>query len=305
MYGIVDKSYAVGPSPLSSLSGKKFLIVGGTAGIGAALAKCANNVGALVTVVGRTNRSVSPITFVKCDLSSMKSCVSLVDSMDVSTFDYIAFTAGLVPGSTKVTTEEGGEQDMATSALSRVVMLRAMMSHLKPGVRVFNWGFPGSKGYMEKTNLADFNSEIKYAGGFGFTHMNTVAVNEALVFFYASKGVEIYGLNPGLIASGIRDSLHGGGCCGGCLEGIISCFNPSADQYINKLLPVLISPTLSAHRGAFFSQAAKPILPSPEFAATTSAVGPWMAAAEALADKSLSNSTGASKAGLKLNTVEA
>ena len=41
---------------------------------------------------------------------------------------------------------------------------------------------------MKKTNLADFNSEKTYKGGFESTHMNTVALNEAQVFHLAQKG---------------------------------------------------------------------------------------------------------------------
>ena len=38
-----------------------------------------------------------------------------------------------------------------------------------------------------------------------------IGETEAIVLHYAAKGKEIYGCNPGLIKSNIRDSLHGGG----------------------------------------------------------------------------------------------
>ena len=69
---------------------------------------------------------------------------------------------------------EHGGVDMAVSALSRWVMLKALLPRLKPSARIFVWGFPGSKGAFAGASLSDFNSEKKFAGGFGQAHMNTV-----------------------------------------------------------------------------------------------------------------------------------
>jgi hypothetical protein len=133
---------------------------------------------------------------------------------------------------------------------------------------------------MGKTRLADFNSEAGYEDGFGFSHMNTVALNEALVHHWAAKGVAVTGFNPGLIASGIRDSLHGGGSLGSILEKLIGFFNPSAEQYASSLLPLLQADT----KGLLFGQSGDVIKRAPEFehAATVAA---WIQAADALAAK--------------------
>ena len=71
MYGIASglklASHAV------SLAGKSVVIVGGTAGLGNAIARASANAGAKVTVVGRSQREVLPpnITFIKGDVSTL------------------------------------------------------------------------------------------------------------------------------------------------------------------------------------------------------------------------------------------
>jgi len=291
MYGVLDKSFRVLPGKLSILAGTKFAVIGGTAGIGQSLARLAAFNGSEVTVVGRTFRDTglnTNIRFQQADLSLMTNAVISAQSLPVEQLDYIAFTNGIVPGNTRVVTVEGVEQDMAVSALSRYVFIKTILPRLKSNTRIFIWGFPGTSGLLKQTNLDDFNSERSYAGGFGTAHMNTVALNEALVHFLAYKGIEAYGLNPGLIKSGIRDSVHGGsgGIMGNLLESMIALFNPTSDDYCKKLLPVLLSSDLSLHKGAMFGQNADPIKPSPEFA-STKLVTEWITAADTLATKAL------------------
>jgi len=161
--------------------------------------------------------------------------------------------------------------DMAASALNRQHMLTIAAPKLKKSARVLIWGFPGSKGAVDKAKLSDFNSEssyeghpltysliylfiylltylFTYAGEFGFTHMNTVALNEALVCHYATLGMNVYGFNPGLIQTDIRSAAFGG-CIGAVFECCISCWNPTADAYSAKLLPLFIAPELETNTG--------------------------------------------------------
>ena len=99
------------------------------------------------------------MSFVKADLSLMQEAKTLAYSLPKD-FDVLALTNGIVPGKKREETKEGVEMDMAVSALSRFVILSELLqSKSKPEARIFNWGFPGSKGAMGKTNLADFNSQ--------------------------------------------------------------------------------------------------------------------------------------------------
>jgi len=136
MLGTIDRSVVL-PRAASSgaLSGKRVLIVGGTAGIGAGLAKSCAAAGAFVTVFGRTQRDAS-ISFVKADLSLMATAQRVAKEMRVEDCDALIFTNGIVPGNKREATAEGVEMDMAASALCRYVMLKDIAPRLKPSARV-------------------------------------------------------------------------------------------------------------------------------------------------------------------------
>lgn len=255
----------------------------------------------------------------------------------------MVFTTGIIPGAERKASAEGIEMDMAVSALSRYVALKALLPRLtNPDARVFVMGFPGSG---QKANLDDLNSETKYDSGLGQTHMNTVslyavqpvvivyvcvrgselglrgvqfdaltytvilrslvsslktcyhrahhflclstlqvAVNEALVqYFGAMKGKKVYGLNPGLIATGIR-SNWATGVFANLMETLVGWFSISAEQYAEYVLPLFVAPELSSHPGASFSQRGVPILPSPGFE-DAAYIDKHIAALEALVQK--------------------
>ena len=288
MYGTPNAGLHFARVAATALAGKRVVIVGGTAGIGAGLARAAAAVGARVTVLGRTQRDAS-LDFVRADLESMAAARRVARALPAEGMDLLAFTNGIVPGNARKATSEGVEQDMAVSALSRHVMLKELVPRLPPSARVLVWGFPGTTDLLKKTNVDDLNSERAYNGGFGTTHMNTVALNEALVLHWASKGATVAGFNPGLIKTGIRDSLHGGGLFGQYLESFLSLVmrNPTVEQYAERVLWTLATPDLAKHSGAMFGQSGEPILPSPEFAKEPELVAKWIAAADALAEKAL------------------
>ena len=292
MYGIKSSSPIIKPSSGSepfSLKGKKVIIVGGTAGIGAGLALQARSAGASVVIIGRTLRDTSFAgeSFVKADLSLLTDSLAIAKSLPFETADFVLFTTGIVPGNVRQVTKEGIEMDMSTSALNRHVILKEAAPRLRPNTRVFIWGFPGTADLLKKTNLADFNSEIKYDGGFGTAHMNTVALNEALVHHWAAKGMLVSGFNPGLMKTGIRESLLGTGIVSYIIEGIAGWFNPTVETYSKNILPLFTAPELDTHKGLFFHQSGVPIKPSPEMT-DPKVVEAWIAAADALAAKALS-----------------
>ena len=76
-----DGSFTWARPPLDKLdlAGRKLAVVGGTDGLGRALAAGAAARGAQVTVVGRTNRleGVPGVTFARADLSLMRDAAAL------------------------------------------------------------------------------------------------------------------------------------------------------------------------------------------------------------------------------------
>jgi NAD(P)-dependent dehydrogenase (short-subunit alcohol dehydrogenase family) len=282
--------YARIPVAALKLAGKSVVIVGGTDGLGRAIAKAAAARGAKVTVAGRTFRDagVAGIDFVRADLSTVREASALGTALAGrgGAIDVLIFTTGIIPGATKAVSAEGVELDMAVSALSRAVVLKHVAPTMRAGSRIFIMGFPGAG---QKGDPSDLNSDRRYEGVLGWTHMQTVAVNEALVHHWAAAlkgaGVGVFGLNPGLIRTNIRAGAMKG-CFAAVIEGCIACCFVSPDTYAGTVLQVVAAPELAAHTGAMFSQDGAAALPTPEMknaahvAAMISAVDALQARAE-------------------------
>jgi NAD(P)-dependent dehydrogenase (short-subunit alcohol dehydrogenase family) len=250
------------PAQLDSAAyvGRTAIIVGGTGGLGRALSRVLARFGAHVTVVGQTFRDegVSNIEFVAADLSLLQEARRVADLLPAETADLLVFTTGIFAAPTREVTQEGLERDMAVSFLNRLVMLRAMAPRLgtsrsdgesKP--RIFVMGHPGTG---QAGNPTDLNSETSYQAI--NAHMNTVAGNEALVLDSVRRypDLQIFGLNPGIIKTGIRGNFLGEGSLKHRLaEGLVGLFTQSAERYAERIAPLLIAPCISDFSGALFN----------------------------------------------------
>ena len=249
------------------IKNKQFLIVGGTAGIGRALAISLLQRGAQVTVVGRRqpDQALAQAKFVSKDLSLMKNAQALAKEIPLNKLDVIVFTNGIIPTTDRVETAEKVEIDMAVSYLSRFVFWNAAAASFsqnrstKP--RVFVMGYPGQN---MKSDISDLNSEKEYKA---FpAHEKTVIANEALVTYLAeNKSINAYGLNPGLIFTEIRDRLLGKGSWASFIvESMIKLFCQSAEQYAeNTLVHLMVSPQLEDASGRLFYSKGSTIGPNP------------------------------------------
>ena len=264
-----DLQWKRGPLAQDAFNGKKVAVIGGTNGIGRALARALVAKGAEVLVVGRTFRDqgLPHLRFIEADLTKMKVASRIARELPAEALDMLIFTTGVMAGKQRSATPEGIELDLAVSYLNRFVMVREMAQRLgknrgdgKSKPRVFIWGFPGTN---QKGNLDDFNSERSYSAM--TAHSNTVIGNEALVLDGAVRypHVNFYGLNPGLIKSSIRTGVLGEGSFVLKLtEMLIGALFPSADQYAERILPLLASPDIEAYSGAMFGRRGAPILAS-------------------------------------------
>lgn len=287
-----DSSFRWNPrnSDKTRLAGKNVIVVGGTGGIGRAFSRHLAAAGAHVVVVGQTFRDagVPGIEFIQADLSLLKEAKRVADLLPAETADLLLFTTGIFAAPQRQETQEGIERDLAVSYLNRYVMLRTMAPRLgrsrqdqyvKP--RVFNMAYPGTG---QIGTPEDLNAEKSYS--VMAAHMNTVAGNEVLVLDGAQRypDVAIFGLNPGLIKTNIRDNFFGKGSLRSRIaETLIGWFSPSAEQYAARIVPLLISPDIEAHSGALFNRKGEPILPSPGMSAEH--LGQFLAASEALATR--------------------
>lgn len=145
-----------------NLSGRHLAVIGGTDGLGRAIAKHAAKLGAKVTVVGRTFRDqgVENISFIPCDMSLMKEAKRLGSTLSTQNGVFV-FTTGIFAAPHRQETAEGLERDMAVSFLSRLVALKHLVPRLDPATprRIFIMGFPGAG---EAGDLGDLNAERGY-----------------------------------------------------------------------------------------------------------------------------------------------
>src|SRR5882724_13417140 len=98
MRGVPDPSVTVRPIPIEQLdlSSTRLAVIGGTNGLGRAIAAQALARGAEVTVVGRTFRDAptARLTFVAADLSSMSEAIRVGRELPAESFDLVLFTTG-------------------------------------------------------------------------------------------------------------------------------------------------------------------------------------------------------------------
>jgi len=250
-------------------SGKKIAIVGGTGGIGRALARQFAAKGAEVTVVGRTFRDegVAGIKPLLADLSKMKEAERVGQMLPAEELDILIFTTGIFADYVRQETADGLEQDVAIGYLNRLVILRNMASRLsqpradRKRPRVFIMGYPGTN---RQAAVDDLNCEKSYARW--PAHMNSVAGNEALVFDAAKRypNIDLFGLNPGFVQTDIRDEIFfkRGGILNRIGYWLTSFLTSTPEDYAQRVLPLFIAPELSGQSGKYFDKKANAILPS-------------------------------------------
>lgn len=260
MTGEVIKDFPLDLTSKMDIKEKTLLIVGGTSGLGQAIALEAIAEGAKkVTVVGRSFKdSETSISFVKADLSLMKEAQKIGETIEPA--DIVVLTAGILAAPERQETADGIESDIAISYLSRYVILQKLVPRLAKNSRVFIVGFPGSNNEYQ---VDDLNSEKKYVG-FGITHFTTVVANEALVLDWANsnKDVQFFGLNPGLVKTGIRANVYASGVMkyvGPVLETIIGLLSTSPKGYAQKMIPLLVAQDLDGHSGSMFNPKAQAV----------------------------------------------
>lgn len=96
------------------LEGEKVAVVGGTNGVGWALARALAAQGAHVLVVGRTflDQGVPRLRFLAADLSFMKNVRAIAAALPAETLDLVLMTQGIFAGKQRAMNPEGIELDI-------------------------------------------------------------------------------------------------------------------------------------------------------------------------------------------------
>ncbi|AQZ09090.1 hypothetical protein BZL39_A00220 [Zygosaccharomyces parabailii] len=251
------------------LSDCKVAIFGGTGGLGRAIGLLLASLGADVLVIGQNFRDSgkSNMSFMKADLSSIKTCKALASDIPAERLDVVLFTAGIFASPSREETSEDLERDLATSYLNRLEIIdnfaprmKKERNHLGFKPRIFLMGYPGSG---ELGTIDDLNQEKSY--GFMRAHMNTVAGNEALVIANAEKypHVNFFGLNPGIVKTSIRNNLLGENSWKSYIvEGIIGLFTQTPDGYASCIIPLLLASEIEKKSGSMFDNKGREIFAS-------------------------------------------
>lgn len=209
------------------------MIVGGTSGIGGAVAEQYLKRGVDVTVIGRNAPKRLPgATFVQADLSSMATAkrVALKLNEEKKQFDVVLLTLGVTVFDGNITrTSEGIERKLAISYFSRYVVLKYLA--LQKNTRVFNLAYPGL--FLSPVSIPDINyekstelySDIR-------SHMNTHIFNEAIVLHFAKKNLQYFGIAPGWVLSdGFRAAFNMPWA-----EPLLHVFFPTAEEFAQQVL---------------------------------------------------------------------
>ena len=271
MTAVPDTSMSIRPIAVEQLdlSSKKLAVIGGTNGLGRAIAQQALARGADVTVVGRTFRDAPAdrLTFMPADLSSMSEAARVGRELPAGSFDIALFTTGIIAAKTREETREHVERDVAISYLSRLAVLQGLSPRLgsarqagAPRPRVFVMGSPGVGTIGDPDDL---NSEKNYKSL--TAHANTIAGNEILVLGAKDRfpGPAFFGLGPYLIKTGIRSNMLGDGSITHKLvEATVGLFMQSPETYAKRMVPLLFAAELDGRTGLMFGHKAHPVLPT-------------------------------------------
>ncbi|MFI6867681.1 SDR family NAD(P)-dependent oxidoreductase [Nocardia sp. NPDC050406] len=251
------------------LHGQRLVVIGGTNGLGRAMARQAADLGANVTVVGRTLREETSTRpeFVRADLSSMVEASRLGRELPVESADVVVFSQGIFAAKTRQETAEGIERDMATSYLSRLAVLQGLAPRLGTArgpaaktARVFVMGAPGTAALG---NPDDLNAEHHYRGV--TAHQNTVAANEALVLAGKDRWphLNFFGINPGPIKTDIlANNLGEGSLTHRLAQTIIGLVRQSPETFATRIVPVLFAPGLDNRTAVMINGKGQPTLAS-------------------------------------------
>lgn len=265
----VDNSFLWIPQKLTGFKDLNVTIVGGTGGLGRAIGIVLASAGVNVTVVGRTFRDSENknIKFIQADLTSMVEAKKVAQNLNAPSIDVLLFTTGIFAAPKREETSEGLERDMAVSYLNRLVMLREIAPRMESKKnsfgfvpRVFIMAYPGDG---QLGSIDDLNCEKKY--GTMKAHMNTVAGNESLVYDSVTKygNVHFYGLNPGLVTTGIRNNLLGEGSWKSrIMESMIGWFTQSPESYAKSIAPLLVAKELEDANGTIYNNKGQRLQPS-------------------------------------------
>lgn len=182
-------------------SGKTALIVGGSSGIGNAIAQAYRSRGAVVTVWGTRASAADYADVEGSDLTGLSYAqVNVADraSLDAAiipeTLDIAVLSQGIVKYGLAEYTREGWDEVMAVNITSLMDVARLVQPPLK----------------QSKGSLITISSVAAYAAAFsnpayGASKSGAVALTRALALAWARDGIRVNGIAPGFVRTKMTD----------------------------------------------------------------------------------------------------
>ena len=199
---------------------KNILIVGGTDGIGRAVAQQMAALHYSVTIVGRSSQKGTAVLtwlnqrypegqhhFIAADLSEMSNVVQVVKDIQklAIPYDTVLHTADVLKVA-REETPEGLEVSIATNFYARVLMNDLLVwknedSPTKHIIHVAAAGFPPGKNFMKKFPVASTASSFT---GHGVGQIANDFYGYYAANYLCSRSVQVNILNPGMVDTDIR-----------------------------------------------------------------------------------------------------
>jgi len=254
----------------ANLRGKDTLVIGGTEGIGAAIANELAKHGASLTVTGAAvdNQMYLPrgSEFIRSNISTLRGAQELGSQLlRGRQFDTVLFVGGFVPRPLIFKMAEGYEEDLHTSYLSRFIILQELIKNdaFVGRKRAYILAYPGDDRMMASFEDMWFDwTDYKDIPSW----LNTVLFNDALVKEAARRHPElrIFGVNPGFVtrdgASGIQWSEKS--LLMRALERLLTIGVKSPEYYArHSLVQIVASPDLEFKSGAYINDKCEELPP--------------------------------------------
>jgi len=268
------------------LYGKEILVVGGTDGVGGALTHALVKRGAAVTVTGSSPEIArklprGSVDFIKSNVSTMRGAQELAGHLlRGRKFDTVVFCGGFVPRPLIFGAGEGGgEEDLATSYLSRFIILNELVrNHALTGrKRVYVLAYPGDDPMLSVFEDMKFDwSDYKEIP----RHLNTVLFNDAMIKEAARRfpDIRVYGVNPGFLSHGAATDIHAArhGIVTRTMESLAGLVIKSPERYAEKtLIQIIASPELHMYNGEYISDTLELLPPKRWFSKEQNRVSVW------------------------------
>ncbi|RUS27453.1 hypothetical protein BC938DRAFT_483231 [Jimgerdemannia flammicorona] len=215
-----------------NLTGKTALIVGGTQGIGKAVAIQLATLGASVSVAGRNETAGAnavnelnacapaaaqgrlPFSFHKVDVSLVSDIKRFVGEVlpqyESTGLNYLFLTAGHPPNGERTETAEGVEHQFAVQCLSRFTIAELLVPVLKRaqgGARVIDVMQPGAAKSIDLEDLEIKNGPYSFMSvNFRDSAYNDI-VSKAFASRHSSDSIAFHHIYPGIVATNATKNM--------------------------------------------------------------------------------------------------